>query len=195
MIEPACLGVLLFILALPFFALILMYNSLVSKRNSVRNTYASIDVYLKKRHDLIPNLVEAVRGYMSHERGVFEIVAALRSRALNPDMNAGERAQVENELGKALKSLFMNVENYPELRASENFLALQASLNVLEEQISASRRAYNAMVLDYNNACDMIPTSLVASLFSFRRREYFEAASGERVRPDVKGVLGAGDEK
>ncbi|MBU0761432.1 MAG: LemA family protein [Candidatus Altiarchaeota archaeon] len=171
-------------------ALAFMYNSLISKRNAVENTFASVDVMLKKRHDLIPNLISTVKGYMKHERGVFEKITELRASAIKPGVPVEEKLRCENQLTGLLKSLFVSVENYPQLKASENFMHLQKTMTELEEQISAARRAYNAQVLSYNNAVDMFPTNIIASLFRFLRKPFFEAESGEKTVPSVSEKLG-----
>jgi LemA protein len=166
-------------------AVAIMYNSFISKRNAVDNTFATVDVMLKKRHDLIPNLISTVKGYMKHEKGVFEEITKLRAQAVSGNTPVGERLQAENQLTGLLRSLFVSVENYPNLKASENFMHLQRTMTELEEQISAARRSYNAQVLEYNNAVDMFPTSLIASVFRFARKPFFEAATGEKETPKV----------
>jgi LemA protein len=175
-------GILFFALL----ALALMYNSLISKRNAADNTFATVDVMLKKRHDLIPNLLSAVKGYMKHERGVFERITELRAKAISGQSPVAERLMVENQLTGLLRGLFISVENYPDLKASENFMHLQRALTELEEQISAARRAYNAQVLEYNNSVDMFPTNIVASIFRFGRKPFFEASTKEKNTPSVK---------
>ncbi|MDW8106419.1 MAG: LemA family protein [Armatimonadota bacterium] len=163
----------------------LLYNSLVGKKNQVEYAYSGIDVQLKKRHDLIPNLVATVKQYMQHERELLERITELRSRAINPNLSDAERMQVENALTAALRNLMIAVENYPQLRANENFMHLQASLNEVEEQIAAARRTYNAAVTDYNNAIEMFPTNLVAATMGLQRRAVFEAEESERATPNV----------
>jgi LemA protein len=162
-----------------------LYNSLIAKKNQVDYAFSGIDVQLKKRHDLIPNLVATVRQYMEHERGLLERITELRARAISPNLPEGERMQVEAALSTALRSLMIAVENYPNLKANENFLHLQASLNEIEEQLAAARRAYNAAVTDYNNAIEMFPTNFVASMMGLSRRTVFEATEQERATPDV----------
>ncbi len=177
-----CIGGGALLLLILFMA---MYNSLIAKKNQVDYAYSGIDVQLKKRHDLIPNLVATVRQYMEHERELLERITALRARAVSPDLPEGERMQVEAALSGALRSLMVAVENYPNLKANENFLHLQASLNEIEEQLAAARRAYNAAVTDYNNAIEMFPTNFVASIMGLSRRAVFEAEAAERATPDV----------
>jgi LemA protein len=161
----------------------LLYNTLVSNRNQVKNSFSSVDVMLKRRYDLIPNLVAAVKGYMEHERGVLTEITEIRSKAISPDASESDKINADGRFTSLLRTLMVSVENYPQLKASENFMDLQAALTDAEEEISAARRAYNAAVLDYNNAVDMLPTSIVASLLNFRHMEYFETASPEREVP------------
>lgn len=167
----------------------LLYNTLVSKRNQVENAFASVDVLLKKRHDLIPNLVSTVKGYVKHERAVLTEVTELRAKAVSGELSPDDKTTVENAITEALKSLFMVVENYPDLKANKNFMHLQRSLNEVEEQISAARRAYNASVLDYNNAVQMFPTNVLASLMNFKPRKWFEVVGEEGVNVSVRESL------
>jgi len=177
------------VVLIPLLILVLMYNSLISKRNSVDNSFASIDVLLKKRYDLIPNLVEAVKGYMQHEKEVLTKVTELRSKAVSPGASNDEKIDLDNQITGFLKTIMISVENYPNLKANENFLHLQASLTEVEEQISAARRAYNAAVLEYNNAVEMLPTSLMAALMKFNRRKFFETAAEEKAKVDVGAAI------
>jgi LemA protein len=165
--------------------LVLLYNGLVVKRNAVDNIFASTDALLKKRYDLVPNLVATVRGYAEHERETLERVAELRAEALAGSLPPDEEIRINNELSQALFNVLGVVESYPDLKADENFLHLQRTLTELEEQISAARRAYNAAVTDYNNAIMTFPGNTVAGMFKFQRRRLFEALSVERERPDV----------
>ena len=152
--------------------LIVTYNGLVQLRVRADNSWSDIDVQLKRRHDLIPNLVETVKGYASHEKGTFENIAKFRSMAMQATGPA-ERAQAEGQLTMALKSLFAVAENYPQLRASEQFTSLQASLNELEEALQNSRRYYNAVVRDLNTKVAQFPSNLIAGPFGIRPREFF----------------------
>jgi LemA protein len=164
---------------------IVLYNKLASLRVRADAAWADIDTQLKQRYDLIPNLVETVKGYASHEKGVFERVTELRSQAISAQGPA-EQAKAENMLTQALRSVFAVAENYPELRASENFTQLQGTLATLEDKIQAARRYYNAVVRDYNTRIHVIPSSLVASIGGFKDREYFELESEEeRKAPKV----------
>ncbi len=164
-----------------------IYNGLVSKRNMVRNTFSTIDVMLKKRHDLIPNLVEVVKGFASHEKETFERVIELRNRASDPSVPAGERIRIEQEIGPQVGRIVALAESYPELKSSDQFLNLQRNLTEIEEQISAARRTYNAAVLALNNAVDSFPSNLVAARFGFSRQDFFETdpTSREAVRVDL----------
>lgn len=149
------------------------YNSLVRRRNQVREAWSDIDVQLKRRYNLIPNLVETVKGYAAHEREAFESVTQARARALGAQTPAAQ-AQAENMLSGALKTLFAVAEAYPELKANTNFLELQRELSDTENKIQAARRFYNTNVRDYNTALEQFPTNLVAHSFSFKPVEFFE---------------------
>ncbi len=162
----------------------LMYNSLVRLREQTEAAWADVDVQLKRRYDLIPNLVETVKGYAGHERETLESVISARSAAMSASGPA-ERAQAEGMLSQALKSLFALSESYPELRAAENFRDLQETLRAVEDAIQNARRYYNAVVRDYNTRVQQVPTNLVARTFGFRQREFFELEEGERAVPRV----------
>jgi LemA protein len=159
---------------------VVAYNRFVSQRQGIKDAYANIDTELRRRYDLIPNLVESVRGYAQHERGTFEEVTRARAAAIQAQGPA-EQAQAENVLTSALRSLFAVAENYPELRASENFQALQAELSNTEDRIQVSRRSYNASVRDYNERVQSAPSNLIASMFGFKEEEYFEIEEGARA--------------
>jgi LemA protein len=177
--------VLIIVLAAIAIIGVVLYNALASLRVRADAAWADIDAQLKRRYDLIPNLVETVKGYASHEKGVFERVTELRSQAIAAQGPA-EQAKVENMLTQALRSVFAVAENYPELRASENFGQLQGTLAEIEDKIQAARRYYNAVVRDYNTKVHVVPSSIVASLFGFKDREYFELESAEeRKAPKV----------
>lgn len=153
--------------------LVITYNSLVRRRNQVKEAWSDIDVQLKRRYDLVPNLVETVKGYARHEREAFENVTAARSAAMGAQTPA-EHAQTENMLTGALKSLFAVAEAYPDLKANTNFLELQRELADTENKIQAARRFYNTNVRDYNTAIESVPTNFVAKGFGFTPQEYFE---------------------
>ena len=166
------------------FILVGMYNGLVRKRNRSENAWAQVDVQLKRRHDLIPNLVETVKGYAAHERGTFDEVTQARTAAQQAQ-GPQAQAQAENVLTQALGRLFAVAENYPQLRATENFQQLQAQLSETESNIAVARQVYNDTVLTYDNALETLPTSIVAGIFNFRAREYFQADDGDRAVPQV----------
>lgn len=163
-----------------------IYNSLVGRRNQVDNAWSQIDVQLKRRHDLIPNLVEAVKDYMSYEQETLTKVTAARAAAINAG-NQGPRAQAqaENMLTESLKSMFAVVENYPDLKANQNVLSLQEELTATENKISFARQFYNDSVLTYNNKIQMFPSNVIAGTFNFTSRQSFEAPEGDREVPKV----------
>jgi len=176
----------LVILAVVAVFVVLAYNSLVKLRVQSDSAWADIEVQLKRRYDLVPNLVETVKGYASHERATFERVTEARTRAMAASGPAA-RAQAEGMLTEALKTLFAVAENYPQLRAVETFTRLQTDLSQLEEQIQYARRYYNAVVRDLNTRIAQFPTNIVASLFNFKLREFFEVAvAAEREAPKVR---------
>ncbi len=164
------------------------YNGLVGLRNQMRNAWAQIDVQLKRRHDLIPNLMETVKGYMKHERETMEAVTKARNLAQQmSSAGAGERGKVEGELSSALARLLAVVERYPDLKANQNFLALQEELTSTENKISFSRQYYNDSVLKLNNKIQMFPSNIVANMTGFKAGEFFEVtAAEEREAPKVK---------
>lgn len=162
------------------------YNGLVRLRNQVENAWAQIDVQLKRRHDLIPNLVETVKGYAAHEKQTLENVIKARNIAVSAQ-GVGERAQAENILTGALKSLFAVAEAYPNLKADQTFLRLQEELTSTENKVAFSRQFYNDSVLGYNTQTQLFPTNLIANMFGFGRREFFEVkGEAEREAPQVK---------
>lgn len=170
-------------------ASLVVYNSLIGKKNQVSNAFASIDVLLKKRYDLIPNLVATVKTYMTYEAKVLTDLTQLRAKAISGNISEQEKNDINNKISKALGTIMVAVENYPNLKANEGFLKLQASLNEIEEQISAARRAYNASVTDYNNALEMFPTNVVGVIFNFRKQDLFIAQQDEKKNPDVKDLF------
>ncbi|PIV91005.1 hypothetical protein COW46_00570 [Candidatus Gracilibacteria bacterium CG17_big_fil_post_rev_8_21_14_2_50_48_13] len=174
--------VLVAVLALWFVG---VYNSLVAKRLSVEEQFSTIDTELKKRYDLIPNLVETVKGYASHEKEVFEKVTQARSQAMQAG-NPEQRLAAENMLTQSLKSLFAVAENYPDLKANENFLQLQQTLSSVEEDINVSRQGYNAVVKDYMTTLQTFPTVLIAGLLGFGAKAFFEIPEQERENVQVK---------
>jgi len=179
--------VVLGIVVLLVLILVGIYNGLVRTRNQVKNAWAQIDVQLKRRFDLIPNLMETVKGYMKHERETLEAVTKARNLAQQAaSAGAGERAKAEGELGAALGRLIAVAEQYPDLKASQNFLALQEELASTENKISFSRQFYNDSVLKFNNQIQMFPSNMVAGMFGFSAAEFFETtAEEERKAPKV----------
>jgi LemA protein len=184
MIPGIVIGVIVVVLLL---MLGLNYNSLVRQRNQVKNAWAQIDVQLKRRHDLIPNLVETVKGYMQHERETLEAVTAARNLAQGAiGKGVGAQSKAETGLSGALSRLLAVAENYPDLKANQNFLALQEELTSTENKISFSRQFYNDSVLNYNNRTQMFPSNVIAGMFGFRPDDFFEVeAPAEREAPKV----------
>jgi LemA protein len=178
------LWILIGVVALLVVGLVLLYNRLVRLRNRVENAWAQVDVQLKRRYDLIPNLVETVKGYAAHERGTFEAVTEARTRA-QAATTVQEQAGAENMLSQALGRLFAVAEAYPELQADENFRQLQDELAQTENRIAVSRQVYNDTVLTYNTAIQTVPGVLVAGPFGFSRKEFFEVEDEAREAPRV----------
>lgn len=162
-----------------------IYNKLIRFRNTVKSSWSDIDVQLKKRYDLVPNLVETVKGYAAHEKTVFEKVTVARSMAMQSTSPA-DKAKAENILGETLKSLFAVAEAYPELKANANFMQLQTQLQELENNIEYARRYYNAVVRDYNIMIESVPSNIVASMFKFKQEEFFELGEPGVERKPVK---------
>lgn len=177
--------ILLIVLAVVVFGLIGIYNTLVTLRKRCDNGWAQIDVQLKRRYDLIPNLVETAKGYLKHEREVLENVTKARQQAINAS-GVKEQAQAENFLTQTLRSLFAVVENYPDLKANQNMLAVQEELVSTENKISFARQHYNDTVMTYNTRTEMFPSNMVAGMFGFSQREFFELEDeGQREAPKV----------
>ena len=177
------IAVLVLILLIIF--LIGIYNALIRLRNQVDNAWSQIDVQLKRRHDLIPNLVETARGYMKHERGTFEAITKARSQAMGAK-TVSEAAKAEGALGEALSKFMLIVENYPDLKANQNFLSVQEELTSTENKISFARQSYNDQVLFFNNKIQMFPSNIVANMFNFGKRDFFEVETeAEREVPKV----------
>ena len=181
-------GVLILLLVLLVVLLLFVvgiYNALVRLRNQVNNAWSQIDVQLKRRHDLIPNLVETAKGYMKHERGTFEAITEARSKAMGAN-NVSDASKAEGALGEALSKFMLVVENYPELKANQNFLAVQEELTGTENKISFARQSYNDQVLFFNNKIQMFPSNIIANMFSFTKRDFFEIeVEAEREVPKV----------
>jgi LemA protein len=179
------LYIILAIVVVLLLGAVVIYNKLVTNKNMVAEGWSGIDVQLKRRNDLIPNLIETVKGYMGHERGVLEQVTELRAKSLQA-AGVGDKARAEGALGAALANLFAVAENYPDLKASQNFIELQKSLADIEDQIQLARRYYNGAARNFNILIQSFPSNLVANTFKFTPVEYFEIEeAAERVVPKV----------
>jgi len=182
----AALWIILGILAVIVISVIGMYNRLVSMRNEVKNAWAGIEVQLKRRYDLIPNLVETVKGYLTHEKSVLENVIKARQQAIDVS-GVKEQGRAENFLTQSLRSLFAVVENYPNLKANENIMALQEELTSTENKISFARNNYNDWTMNLNKAVEQFPTNIVANTFAFKKEDLFEIEDASvREAPKVK---------
>lgn len=181
LLPLACVGII--VLGLLVWV-VSIYNRLVTLRNRVENAWAQIDVQLKRRYDLIPNLMETVKGYMKHEKSTFENITKYRAQLMTGSVE--QRAKANNMLTDALKSLFAVAENYPKLEASKNFQMLQEELAGTENKVAYIRTAYNDAVLAYDNSLEMFPSNIFANIFGFKPKEYFEAPEGEKKAPKVQ---------
>ncbi len=161
-----------------------IYNALVRLKNQVKNAWSQIDVQLKRRHDLIPNLIETAKGYMKHERETLENITKARSAAMGAG-GVGDKSKAEGALSGAMSKFFLVVENYPDLKANQNFLSLQEELTSTENKISFARQSYNDMVLFFNNKIQMFPSNIIAGMFNFNTEEYFEIEEKEKEVPKV----------
>ncbi len=179
------MAIILIIVAVVIIWLIGSYNRLITLKNRAKEAWSDIDVQLKRRHDLIPNLVETVKGYAAHEREIFEKVTQARAAAMNAN-GLKEKGEAENMLSSTLKSLFAVAENYPDLKASTNFLELQRDLRDTEDKIQAARRFYNGNVRDLNIQIETFPANMVANLFNFGKMDFFQVEEGEKEVPSVK---------
>ncbi len=168
---------------------VLMFNSLIGKKNQVKNVFGTIDALLKKRYDLLPKLITTVKEYMKHERELLEKVTELRAKAVSGNLSDDEQVDLDNQISKLLGGIMVAVENYPDLKASQNFMHLQRTMNEVEEQISAARRAYNATVTDFNNAVEMFPTNIMANLMSYRVKKVFEIPEEQRSDIDTEALF------
>lgn len=166
-----------------------MYNSLIGKKNQVTNAFSAIDVMLKKRFDLLPNLIETVKQYMSYEEGLLSKIVELRSKAVNPQTSSEEKLEIDRQLSAGVKGLMVNVENYPDLKASQNFLNLETTWTESEEQIAAARRTYNASVTDYNNAIMMFPGSIIAGMMNYQAINVLANTEEERKNISAKDLF------
>ena len=166
-----------------------MYNGLIRRRNEVDNAFGGMDVQLKKRYDLIPNLVETVKQYAAHEKELLTKVTDMRAKATSGNLSADEKVALDNEISAGMRSIMVAVENYPDLKASENFTNLQRTLNEVESQISAARRTYNAVITDYNNGIQTFPQNMLAGMMDMKPKEVFVIAETERQNVDVKSLF------
>ena len=169
--------------------IILMYNSLIYRKNQIKNIKGSIDALLKKRFDLIPNLIKIVKAYMNYEKDILEKITILRTKALK-EKHLDKKIEYEDKLSFLLDKLFINVENYPNLKSSQNFLQLQNELSDVESQIAAARRAYNQVVTDYNNAIEMFPTNIMAFFMRLKREKTFEIPQKQKENIDAGEIFG-----
>lgn len=179
------LVIILVLLLIP----VVLYNSLIRKKNAVANAFGSIDAMLKKRYDLLPNLVATVKTYMNYERDTLTKITELRNQAATADISPEQKIQLENQIGGAMRKIMVQVENYPDLKANQNFLQLQGSWNEVEEQISAARRAYNATVNDYNNAVEQFPTNILAGMMKYGMKSYFDIPDEERKNVSAQDLF------
>jgi LemA protein len=180
------LGVFLLVVLI---LLIFIYNGLVAKKNKVEESESDIDVMLKKRFDLIPNLVETVKAYMSHERETLVELTELRSQAQSGGLSTSEQNEIASKVSRMGRGLMIQVENYPDLKASNNFLQLQASWNEVEEQLSASRRGFNAAVNSYNNGLEQFPSNLMAQMMNYVTKDYIDVPEEEKGNTSAKELF------
>lgn len=170
-------------------AIIFIYNWLVGLRAQVQNALSDYEIIQEKRYDLIPDLCRMVKGYMKHEAETLTKIAGLRSQAIKQGESSERRVGLDNELSRAMGSIMVNIESYPDLKASENFLNLQASENEVEEQISAAKRSFNAIVGKYNGAVEMFPTNVIAMIFNFKRHNFCEVDALKKENPDISKIF------
>ncbi|MBN8672549.1 MAG: LemA family protein [Chitinophagales bacterium] len=174
-------AILVFLLLL----VIIIYNKLISRKNAVDNAFFSMDVMLKKRYDLIPQLVDTVKGYMQHEKELLTNLTAMRQKSMELKLSANDKVSLDNQINDALQQVFIRFENYPDLKASENFLKLQGAINETEEQLAAARRFYNAAVNDYHNAIETFPSSMIASGMNMKHKIYFNIPETDKAVPVI----------
>jgi LemA protein len=166
-----------------------IYNGLIRRKNEVENAFGGMDAQLKKRYDLIPNMVSTVQQYATHEKELLENITALRAKATSGNLSNDEKVALDNEISGALKSIMVSVESYPDLKSNENFMNLQRTLNEVESQISAARRAYNAAVTDFNNGIETFPGNIISNQMKLSRKQVFEIPETERQNVDVKSLF------
>lgn len=187
------LGAILLILILLILVIttIVLYNGLIANKNEVDNMMGSIDAILKKRYDLIPNLVTVVKQYSAFEKSLLEKLTALRSHSLHSDLSIEEKSLLSAQMSGSLREFALTVENYPNLKANESFLHLQRSIAILEEELSAARRVYNQAVTDYNNAREMFPANIVANQMNLEKKSVFSTVESEKTAVDINGLFNA----
>lgn len=168
---------------------VFIYNSLIAKKNQVTNVFGTIDALLKKRYDLLPKLISTVKAYMQHEKSLLTEITEMRAKAVSGRLSDDEQVDLDNKLSKMLGGIMVAVENYPDLKANQNFLQLQRAMNEIEEQISAARRAYNAAVTAYNNAVEMFPTNMAASIMRYKLKKVFEISEEQREDVDAEKLF------
>ena len=181
--------VILAIVVILISVIFMIYNGLIAKKNKVEYAFSSIDVMLKKRYDLIPNLVKTVKQYAKHEEKLLTDIVQLRNETMGNNLSNKERFEAEGKLSGLLNRMKIVVENYPDLKANENFLQLQAALNEIEEQISAARRTFNAAVMEYNNGVEMFPSNILAKAMNLQRKDSFQIAEAEAKNVDVGNLF------
>ena len=168
---------------------VFIYNSLIAKKNQVTNVFGTIDALLKKRYDLLPKLISTVKAYMEHEKSLLTEITEMRAKAVSGRLSDDEQVELDNKLSKMLGGIMVAVENYPDLKANQNFLQLQRAMNEIEEQISAARRAYNAALTAYNNAVEMFPTNVAASMMRYKLKKVFEISEEQREDVDAEKLF------
>jgi len=166
-----------------------IYNGLIKKKNNVENSFSGIDVMLKKRYDLIPNLVETVKTFMNHEKDLLTEVTRLRAQAMSPDASSDEKVKLNNQISKVMGGIMVAVENYPDIKSNTNFLQLQSSWEDIENEISGARVFYNNTVLELNNAIEMFPSNIVANYMKLDKREFFETKEVEKENISAKELF------
>ncbi|MFT4644588.1 MAG: LemA protein [Planctomycetota bacterium] len=178
------------IIAVLAFMLVSIYNGLIKKKNSVESSFSGIDVMLKKRYDLIPNLVEVVKTFMNHEKDLLIEVTALRAQAMSPNTSTDDKVQLNNQISKTMGGIMVAVEAYPDLKSNVNFLKLQGSWETIENEISGARTFYNSTVLTLNNAIEMFPSNIVAGFMKLYPRAFFETEESEKQNISAKELFG-----
>ncbi len=179
----------LIIVAVLIFMLVSIYNGLIKKKNSVESSFSGIDVMLKKRYDLIPNLVEVVKTFMTHEKDLLTEITALRAKAMSPNISSDEKVKLNNQISKTMGGIMVAVESYPDIKSNTNFLKLQGSWENIESEISGARTFYNSTVLALNNAIEMFPSNMVAGYMKLYPREFFETPEEEKSNVNAKELF------